>query len=122
MTRQPVATGPAGDRDQRPGSDAEERLLDPDPFTVGIGIFSAIASVGGFLETRRQRRHAERAQRERFRTTWYAARRALIHFKGIVDEFETYVRQDDFGARAFRIGSVRLTVGEHQHDALRRLN
>jgi hypothetical protein len=97
------------------------QLFDPDPFTIGLGIFAALAGGGAFLEARRQRQFAERQQRERFRGAWFNAKRALINFGRVIDEFETYMLEDDYGGKSFRIGSVRLTVDAGRHHALRRL-
>ena len=60
-------------------------------------------------------------QRGAFRGAWYAARRTLIHFKQQVDEFETYMLEDGYGRREFRLGVVRLAVDRGRHRALRRL-
>ena len=94
---------------------------DPDPFTIGLGIFSAIAGGGAFLEARRQRQILQDAQRASFRGAWFAARRTLIHFKQQVDEFETYMLEDNYGTREFKIGAVRLMLDRGRHQSLRRL-
>jgi hypothetical protein len=96
-------------------------LVDPDPFTIGLGIFAAVAGGGAFLEARRQRQIVESQQKGAFRSAWFAARRTLIHFKQNLDEFETFVLEDGYGTRKFRIGAVRLTVDAGRHKALRRL-
>jgi hypothetical protein len=98
---------------------ADEELVDPDPFTIGLGIFAAIAGGGAFLEQRRQRQMLQDQQRAAFRASWFAARRTLIHFKQQVDEFETYMLEDNYGAREFRIGAVRLTVDRGRHQSMR---
>jgi hypothetical protein len=95
--------------------------IDPNPFTIGLGIFGAVAGGGAFLEARRQRQFMERQRVDSFRTAWFNARRSLIHFRGNVAEFETYVLEEDFGLAAFRIGAVRLAVDRDRHQALRRL-
>jgi len=97
------------------------RTFDPDPFTIGLGLFAALAGGGAFLEARRQRQFAERQQRDRFRAAWFNAKRALIHFGRNIDEFETYMLEDEYGGKFFRIGSVRLVVDANRHHALRRL-
>lgn len=97
------------------------QAVDPDPFTIGLGIFGAVAGGGAFLESRRQRRLMKEQQRGAFHGAWYAARRTLIHFKQQVDEFETYMLEDGYGKREFRIGVVRLSVDRGRHHALRRL-
>lgn len=96
-------------------------LIDPDPFTIGLGIFGAVAGGGAFLETRRQREYVQQQGKDAFRAAWFAAKRTLIHFKGQIDEFETYMLEDGYGRSAFRIGAVRLEVDRGRHKALRRL-
>lgn len=102
----------------------EERhqVVDPDPFTIALGIFAAIAGGGSFLEARRQRQFMERQQQESFRGAYFACRRTLIYFQRLVDEFETYVKEDGYGHMTFRVGTVRLSVGRDRHKAMRRLN
>lgn len=95
--------------------------VDPDPFTLGLGLFGAIAGGGAFLETRRHRQYAQSQGRDAFRGAWFKARRTLIHFKGQIDEFETYMLEEGFGRKAFRIGAVRLEVDRGRHKSLRRL-
>lgn len=97
-------------------------LVDPDPFSIALGIFQIVAAGGTFLESRRQRSFVDRTQRESFRASWFAARRTLIHFERVIDEFETYMLEDDYGAMVFRIGAVRLAVDRGRHQALRRLH
>jgi Arc/MetJ family transcription regulator len=109
---------PIGTDEVEPDADG---LIDPDPFTIGLGIFSAMAGGGAFLETRRQREYVQQQGRDAFRGAWFAARRTLIHFKGQVDEFETYMLEDGYGRKSFRIGAVRLEVDRTRHKALRRL-
>lgn len=95
--------------------------VDPDPFTIGLGIFAALAGGGAFLEQRRQRHMLQDQQRAAYRAAWFSARRTLIHFKQQIDEFETYMLEDNYGTRQFRIGAVRLTVDRGRHQAMRRL-
>ena len=97
----------------------QTQAVDPDPFTIGLGIFGAVAGGGAFLESRRQRRLLQEQQRGAFRGAWYAARRTLIHFKQQVDEFETYMLEDGYGRREFRIGAVRLAVDHGRHRTYR---
>ena len=103
------------------GVDVEE-TVDPDPFSIALGIFGIIASGGAFLEARRQRQFMERQQQQSFRSAWFAAQRTLIHFKQVVDEFETYMLEDNYGGQALRIGIVHLTVDRGRHQALKRLH
>jgi hypothetical protein len=95
--------------------------VDPDPFTIGISIFSAMAAGAGFLEARRVRQRDEQIDYRAFRSAWFNARRSLIFFKRSVDEFETYMFEDGYSRRAFRIGSVRLTIDGHRKQQMRRL-
>ncbi len=97
-------------------------LVDPDPFTIGLGIFGAIAGGGAFLEARRARQAADHRQKDVYRAAWFACRRTVIHFRRVVDEFETYVLEDGYGRTPFRIGSVRIQVSRERHRAMRRLN
>lgn len=106
---------------QTPRGLEQDADVDPDPFTIGLAIFSAVAGGGAFLEARRQRHGVERHQRDAFRGAWYNARRTVIFFKRSVDEFETYLLEEGFGRRDFRIGAVRLVVDSQRHHALRRL-
>lgn len=100
----------------------ENGRIDPDPFSIGLGLFGIIASGAGFLEARRQRQQAERVDRDRFRGTWYNSRRSLIYFKRITDEFETYMLELGYARREFRIGIVRLSLEPPQHQAMRRMH
>ena len=102
-------------------SPSTEPLLDPDPFTIGLMILGCITGGGAFLEARRGRQQVSRQQREDFRGAWYAARRTVIHFKRVVDEFETYILEDGYARTAFRVGAVRITVDAVRHKAMRRL-
>jgi hypothetical protein len=95
--------------------------VDPDPFSIGIAIFSAMAGGAAFLETRRGRRLVELTERRMYRAAWYSTRRSLIFFKRAVDEFETYMLEDGFSRRAFRIGAVRLTIDARRKKQMRRL-
>ena len=52
--------------------------FDPDPFTIGLGIFGAVAGGGAYLEARRQRAAADRRERDAFRAAWYDCRRAIV--------------------------------------------
>lgn len=100
----------------------EEREIDPDPFTIGLGIFAIIISGGGYLEARRQREFIERQAQESFRRAWFEARRTLIHARRAIEEFATYVGEDGYGARAFTFGSVKLTLDRGRAEELRRLH
>jgi hypothetical protein len=102
-------------------SDTEE-LIDPDPFSIGLGLIQIISAGAAFLEARKQRLIVEQGQAERFRSAWFQSKRSLIFFKRTADEFETYMLEGGYARKAFRIGSVRLYVDRQQHQALRRLH
>jgi hypothetical protein len=95
--------------------------IDPDPFGIGIGVFAAMVSGASFLEARRQTQFLAAQQRAAFRAAWFQARRSVIFFKRSVDEFETYVLEDGFGRRSFRVGAVRLVVSPQRAHELKRL-
>lgn len=93
--------------------------VDPDPF--GIGIFAAMVSGASFLEARRQSQFLQQQQRAAYRAAWFEARRSVIFFKRSLDVFETYMLEDGYGRRAFRVGSVRLVVTPRRATEMRRL-
>lgn len=97
-----------------------EDEVDPDPFGIGIGLFAAMVSGASFLE-RADRRSSSSSSRAAFRAAWFEARRSVIFFKRSLDEFETYVLEDGYGRRAFRVGSVRLTVTPRRAHEMKRL-
>ena len=103
-------------------NEMDSEFVDPDPFIIGLGILQIVAAGGAFLESRRQRRELQRAQRQQFRATWYEARRSVIFLKRTADEFETYMFEGAYGRRQFRIGAVRLSVDPVQHQAMRRMH
>ena len=108
------APGPMNDSLLFPNDD----LIDPDPFSIGLGLIQIIAGGGAFLEARRQRQALEQGHNDRFRSTWYQSRRSLIFFKRSADEFETYMLEFGYARREFRIGSVRIVLNGNQHQAM----
>lgn len=98
-----------------------EQEIDPDPFGIGIGLFAAMVSGASFLEARRQTKFLLDQQRGAFRAAWFEARRSVIFFKRSLDEFETYVLEDGYGRKAFRVGSVRLVVTSRRAHEMKRL-
>ena len=100
----------------------DDELIDPDPFAIALGIMGVVAGGAAFLETRRARQFQERAQRDRFRAAWFAARRTLIHFQQVLAEFELYMLEDGYGGMVFRLGAVQLLVDRRKHQALRRIH
>lgn len=95
--------------------------VDPDPFGIGIGIFAAMVSGASFLEARRQGQFLQQQQRGSYRAAWFEARRSVIFFERSLDVFETYMLEDGYGRRAFRVGSVRLVVSAQRAQEMRRL-
>lgn len=108
--------------DGEPGLGSEAEKVDPDPFSIGLGLITVLAAAGGYLEARRRRQVDEQSQRTEFRAAWFRARRSLIFFQQALSEFETYVLEEGFGRRGFRIGSIRLELDAGRHHALRRLH
>jgi hypothetical protein len=102
-------------------SDLAPLDVDPDPFGIGIALFAAMVSGVSFLETRRQTQLLQHQQRAAYRAAWFEARRSVIFFKRSVDEFETYVLEDGYARRAFRVGAVRLVVSPRRAHELKRL-
>jgi hypothetical protein len=96
--------------------------VDPDPFAIGMGILGILFGGGAYLEARRQRQFVERNSREQFRKAWFDARRTLIHARRVIEEFATYVEEDEFGTQQFAFGRVRLTIDINRAQQLRRLH
>ncbi|MDQ1710889.1 MAG: hypothetical protein QOE45_339 [Frankiaceae bacterium] len=96
--------------------------VDPDPFSIGITLFAAMVTGASFIETRRQTGLLQRNRREAFRAAWYGARRSVLFFEHALDEFETHVLQDGYGARSFQVGTVRLVLSRSRADELRMLH
>ena len=96
--------------------------IDPDPFSVGITILSLIFAGGSYLEARRAREAAGAQARNDFRSAWFDARRTLIHARRIIEEFNTYVSEDNFGRVEFGFGKIRLQIDRGRALQLRRLH
>lgn len=95
--------------------------VDPDPFAIGIAIFSMVVGGASWLEARRQRQFIERQHQDRFRAAWFEASRTLIHARRVVAEFATYVREDAYGNQDFMFGKVGLTLDPERAARLQRL-
>ena len=89
-------------------TDQPTTIIDPDPFSVGIAVFGAIAGAGAWLEARRQRSDDQIAQRRNFRATWFACLRSVDFLDSSIRELATHVAEQEFGDRIFRFGSVRI--------------
>jgi hypothetical protein len=100
----------------------EDEDIDPDPFSVGITILSLIFAGGSYLEARRANALAGSQARQDFKAAWYDSRRTLIHARRIVEEFNTYVSEDNFGRIEFGFGKVRLQIDRGRAQQLRRLH
>lgn len=78
--------------------------------------------MGPFLRPGDSAKSLSRRDRDAFRAAWYDCRRSVVHLKRNVDEFETYLLEEGFGRKEFRVGSVRLLFGEeHRQRGIRRL-
>ena len=108
--------------DQIKIANCDEHGVDPDPFSIAFAILALIFAGGSYLEVRRQREFLERQAKEEFRKAWFHAKRTLIHARRVIDEFGTYVREDDFGDTEFLFGKVRLTLDAERAIELRRLH
>jgi hypothetical protein len=96
--------------------------IDPDPFAIGFTILGILFAGGSYLETRRQHAFIETQAQNEFRRAWFECRRTLIHARRVVEEFATYVAEDNFGTREFIFGKVRLTVDTGRAQQLKRLH
>ena len=96
--------------------------VDPDPFSVGISIMALIFAGGSYLEARRTKQVAGAQARSDFRAAWFNSRRTLIHARRIVEEFNTYVSEDNFGRTEFGFGRIRLQIDRGRAQQLRRLH
>jgi len=82
-------------------TDQPTTIIDPDPFSVGIAVFGAIAGAGAWLEARRQRSDDQIAQRRNFRATWFACLRSVDFLDSSIRELATHVAEQEFGDRIF---------------------
>ena len=103
-------------------SDSPDELVDPDPFSVGLGLVQIFAAGVMFLEARRRDQALQQGQRDAFMAVYFQAKRSLIFFKRAADEFETYMLEGGYGRREFRIGAVRVMFEPQQRHAMRRLH
>ena len=83
---------------------------------------AVLFSGGAYLEMRLQRMLTQTQRTNEFRTSWFNARRTLIHARRITEEFATYVAEDGYGHVDFLFGKARMTVPRARHDQLRRLH
>lgn len=89
-------------------TDHPAEVIDPDPFSVGIGIFGAVAGAGAWLEARRQRADSENKSRQDYRAAWFACVRSVDFLDSSIREFATYIAEESVGTRPFHFGSVRI--------------
>ncbi len=101
---------------------SSDELVDPDPFSVGLGLVQIFAAGVMFLEARRHSQATQQGQRDQFLAVYFQAKRSLIFFKRAVDEFETYIFEGGYGRKEFRIGAVRIMFEPRQRQAMRRLH
>jgi len=100
----------------------KDRDIDPDPFSIAFAILGLIFAGGSYLEIRRQREFLERQAKEDYRKAWFHTKRTLIHSRRVIEEFATYVTEDDFGNTEFLFGKVKLTTSIERARELRRLH
>lgn len=96
--------------------------VDPDPFSIGFALMGLLFAGAAYLEARRQRMLTVQQRTNEFRSTWFQARRTLIHARRIVEEFSPYVLEDGYGGSEFLFGRVRLTLERGRVDRIRRLH
>lgn len=106
----------------KPLPNTADELIDPDPFSVGLGLVQIFAAGVMFLEARRHSQEIQQGQRDQFVAVYFQAKRSLIFFKRAVDEFETYIFEGGYGRKEFRIGAVRLMFEPNQRHSIRRLH
>ena len=82
---------------------------DPDPFSVGIAVYGAIAGAGAWLEARRHRAFDQSTEHRAYRAIWFSCMRSVDFLDSSIRELATHVAEHEFGDREFRFGSVRIS-------------
>lgn len=95
-------------------SSDERQVIDPDPFSVALGIAGAIAGTAAWLETRRQRRGAESRAHQEFRASWFACRRSVEFLAHSIEEFAIFADERDIRREPLHFGSVRIRFETRQ--------
>ena len=94
-------------------------VVDPDPFVIGLALLSLAVSGATFLENRRHWSIQRQQDRNRFRTGWYNAKRTLLRAKEVIDEFQSFTSEHDYGEQSFGFGQVRLILTRGEARRLR---
>ena len=103
-------------------NDRSDELVDPDPFLLGTVLLQMIIAGAAYLETRRNaiatRRQTElminqmtmsdERYKNRFRTKYFNAVRAVLEAHRIVGTFESHMREHRFEGFKFEYGTHRL--------------
>jgi hypothetical protein len=100
----------------------ERERDDPDPITIGIGLFSAAVAGKSYLDTRARRRETEESQRAALRARWASSQRAVNQLEHAASDLD--VALDEFGFRdePFAVGAVRLELTSDERRYLLRLS
>ncbi len=106
--------------------------IDPDPFTIGMGVMMLIFTAGTYLEARRSsaalaalRQHADTRvsqDRSRFRTRWYRARQAVLTARELTEEYQDFIRYQGIEDYGFRFGEARLILSRAHVNAIKGLS
>ena len=91
--------------------------IDPDPFTIGMGVMMLVFTAGTYLETRRSsanlasiRGALTQETHRRFRTRWYRARQAVLTARELTEEYQEFIRYQGIEDYEFRFGAARLNL------------
>lgn len=98
--------------------------IDPDPFTIGMGVMMLLFTAGTYLEARRSSADVAAIRsaltqstdiratqyRNRFRTRWYRARQAVLTARELTEEYQDFIRYLDIQGYGFRFGEARLNL------------
>ncbi|MBF6460177.1 hypothetical protein IU433_14140 [Nocardia puris] len=87
---------------------APEEVIDPDPFSIGLGIFGAACGAAAWLEARRARLSEAARERNEFRSAWFRCHRSVNFLDATLKEFSTHVHEQEISSRSFLFGSVRI--------------
>lgn len=101
-------------------------LVDPDPFIFGLAVMQMLIGGAAFLEARRQTNlvrtqmnNFSTRERNRFRTKFFSAHRALIRAHEVTNEFESHMIENGFEDYPFQYGERRLYIDRSKAIELR---
>ena len=95
--------------------------VDPDPFSIGLGLLEVLFAGATYLEARSQGMLRRGDGVDRFRQKWFSAQRTLINARRTVEEFSTYVQEYGYGDHVFLFGRVKLILNRGRVNQLRAL-